>query len=759
MASPFQQQSTARKFIYFGLILALFTVSLIHRKTVINDRANALLLRDVGRGKADLTDSALRLTLSGARGITVTALWLAAIDKQKRHQWNEMEVIVESLTRLQPRFTSPWLFQGWNLAFNVAVECDRPRDKYYYISRGITLLARGEEKNDPGQARPPQPWPANPEMRSQIGFWYQLKIGQSDEQKTMRCLFDLSCIPLSERKPEDFWVQLPSGRKGVDLPKFKLFCENHPRLVRRLRERLKDFEKPEAVIEFLADNKDVPTRIEDRTKLDDDKRLEEFPVLPPQPRTLPEYNTQAAWPYPDWRAENLGDDNEDFDVFICTRCWYTYAQIPLPPEVPDPTTDDTKFQFDRLMHRQPKMTTIIFRGHPARAEEYFANGLQQDAWFDESGWLITDWFDALRPKSESGRPREDGLRVGDGRKRYSSMAAFGRAYEMYRSFGINNGLLIPPERIKEFQQQAATQGPGSLGAMKLKAWEMHRHLTNFDEFYNQTKVERTPEAVAARIAIYEAERDKSSPNIATLYYESVLPQWLDVLLRYPEFRQIGTIQEESFEIEAKYFKNLQYDLKYRPFIDGLVRKVALSVSPLEEAILAPQVLSSRFKVIPIRNVEGPLDQLFVLEGPKEGSKVETLKPVAQALARAVLWPPPPADPKTPDIAFARYVVPVPPGGGLERGKTPEIGLGQHLKTFVAKDFKANPPSLFLMLSSAEERKILTQFASHRQPPAGQGWVPLIPEAAMLATRDRIPWMRARPFEQPLTQQPAPQPRQ
>src|SRR5271168_2126385 len=121
MASSFQQQSTVRKFIYFGLILALFTGSLLHRKMVINAQADQLLMRESGRGKADLTDSALRLTLSGVRGVAVTSLWLAAIEKQKRHEWNELEVLVESLTRLQPRFTSPWLFQGWNLAFNVSV--------------------------------------------------------------------------------------------------------------------------------------------------------------------------------------------------------------------------------------------------------------------------------------------------------------------------------------------------------------------------------------------------------------------------------------------------------------------------------------------------------------------------------------------------------------------------------------------------------------------------------------------------------------
>src|SRR5207245_1088411 len=114
---------------------------------------------------------------------------------------------------------------------------------------------------------------------------------------------------------------------------------------------------------------------------------------------------------------------------------------------------------------------------------------------------------------------------------------------------------------------------------KLQAYASARQLTNYDDFIKKTEVERTPEAVAARMVIYETERDELNPNIATVYYEKVLPQWLDLLLRYPDFRQMGEIQEESFELEAKYFKKLQYDLRYRPFFNGLVRKVGLALPP------------------------------------------------------------------------------------------------------------------------------------------------------------------------------------
>src|SRR5262249_40610510 len=155
--------------------------------------------------------------------LAVTSLWLAALEKQKRHEWSELEVLVNSLTKLQPHYISPWLFQSWNLSFNVSVECDRSRDKYFYISRGIELLAEGERKNSP----PPTPEglqaPAHPEMRYFIGFTYQLKIGHGDEKRTLRCLFDLSTIDPRKRDANKLWV---AGRQGraVDLAAFRAFC-------------------------------------------------------------------------------------------------------------------------------------------------------------------------------------------------------------------------------------------------------------------------------------------------------------------------------------------------------------------------------------------------------------------------------------------------------------------------------------------------------------------------------------------------------
>src|SRR5207237_2619359 len=142
---------------------------------------------------------------------------------------------------------NPWLFQSWNLAYNVSAESDRVRDKYFYISRGIQLIAEGERRNSNSS-----------ELRSMCGFYYRDKFGVSDEANTLQCLLQLSCMEPSERDPQRF---RRSGRQ-LDLDRFQTFCENHPQLVRRLREILMHG-TPESVVDFLADHQKLPSRYED----------------------------------------------------------------------------------------------------------------------------------------------------------------------------------------------------------------------------------------------------------------------------------------------------------------------------------------------------------------------------------------------------------------------------------------------------------------------------------------------------------------
>ena len=243
MANTLQQQSMVRKASYLGIIVALFTVSWLFRHYVVEVQTSDLGVREQSQGEVELTGSAVRLTLTGSRGIAVCGLWIIANQMQVKNQWNELELVTNSLTKLQPHFAAPWLFQSWNIAYNVSVEADRVRDKYYYMAKGIQMLAEGTRRIR-----------NNPELRWMVGFYYQNKIGQHDEGEKLLALFQLSCMDPLEYNPERF---RKPGSDKIDLDVFSKFCKAHPRFVRRLRDRVVDYdnapkkhERPEDVVQL-----------------------------------------------------------------------------------------------------------------------------------------------------------------------------------------------------------------------------------------------------------------------------------------------------------------------------------------------------------------------------------------------------------------------------------------------------------------------------------------------------------------------------
>src|SRR5262249_54493366 len=144
-------------------------------------------------GEVELTGSAVRLLLTGSKGLVVTGLWTIAQDKQKKHQWNELEKVVQQIMNLQPHFITPWIFQSWNISYNVSVETDLTSDQYYFIARGIQLLAEGDRQNR-----------NQPNMREMNGFYIQNKFGVSDRVHVLRSMFQLSCIEPGERDPDRY---------------------------------------------------------------------------------------------------------------------------------------------------------------------------------------------------------------------------------------------------------------------------------------------------------------------------------------------------------------------------------------------------------------------------------------------------------------------------------------------------------------------------------------------------------------------------
>lgn len=586
MANPFQQRSRQRKIIYLVLIVALFTASIMHRKFVVEKQAEDLQLREAVRGEVELTSSFVRLSLTGSRGLATTILWATAIDRMAKHEWNELELLVGSISKLQPYFITPWVFQSWNLAFNVAVECDRPRDKYYYVSRGLEFLAEGERRNQgsaaetvgkAGQAQ----FPGQPEMRHYMGFYYQLKIGNSDEKNTMRCLLDMSCIDPIQRNPERFWDKDARGQQVVKREELARLCENHPRLVRRLREGL-GYVAPTQIVKFLEANKDVPSRFKKSVSSDQkDSDLEEprkqFPILPPVDVPRSSGPNGPAWPNP----RDYQMTAESMDVFLISRTWYQYAQEPLPPPLMHPgvTFEENKHiqELERLRkeknvnYRNPKAMAIqIFRGYPTRAQIYIAENLEAEGWFDDDGWAIKGWFDQGDEEKE--------LQVGTETKHHAG-PSWEEAYRMCREYGTRTGLYMSPAELVELERKATQLrvalhiregdpipyrpdmrdklGENFDAHQKLFSNVSLRAMTNFDATLAVAEGEKDRETVLARKALYQAARYKQDQIEAIPLFEQAWPLWVDVTLRYPQFMQNNIVQEDIYDPMLKYMRLVQ----------------------------------------------------------------------------------------------------------------------------------------------------------------------------------------------------------
>jgi hypothetical protein len=552
VASPYQQQAFVRKIVYIAIILVLAFCTYLLREAHggIRERAETLGVQEESLGEVQLTDSMVRLTLTGSRGFAVCCLWLAAQEKQKKHEWNELEVLVDSLIKLQPHFVTPWLFQSWNLAYNVSVESDRVKDKYFYIARGINLIAEGCRINK-----------LSPDMRYTVGFYNQHKIGLADEFHVLRCLYQMSAIDPKERDPRNLLIPDEKGRVTVNLAKFEQFCQQHPMLVRRLREFPLNKTTPSDIVDFLAENQKIPSMYEDAPSI-----LNAADTVSPLKPADQRFPCLA----PVTEGEHADPAAIDFDNYRVSRDWYAYSVQLMPPADPilrqsDPPYDITKYRMPRFM------SSIIFRQYPARAQTYAAETLEKEGWFDRDGWKITgDWFPD--DKFSTGK---DAV-VGDGVN--WALRAWSSAHQMWKTHGEKTGLYLEPEKLKSLAEEATpfraaynlapydrmppipedNHRPeldlGQIAHDQLY-WLIHyQRMTNYLHFYYSTQVEQDPKCIELRRAFFQANQyvNAGERESALEIFQVNLPKWRDLLLAHKEFRQDDDVQEATFELVWTY---------------------------------------------------------------------------------------------------------------------------------------------------------------------------------------------------------------
>ena len=114
------------------------------------------------------------VALGGFRGLISNFLWVRANDLQKDDKFFEAAQLADWITKLEPTFTQVWLFQAWNMAYNISVKFKENapyvyEDRWRWVERGIRLLRDDGLRYNPNSIL----------IYRELGWFFQHKLGQN----------------------------------------------------------------------------------------------------------------------------------------------------------------------------------------------------------------------------------------------------------------------------------------------------------------------------------------------------------------------------------------------------------------------------------------------------------------------------------------------------------------------------------------------------------------------------------------------------
>jgi len=130
----------AKKILLLLLAAVLLAGSGQMQKALNRDREQLGLTRMNALENAPPVLAFTTVALGGFRGLIANALWIRANDLQNDDKFFEAAQLASWITDLEPSFTQVWLFQGWNMAYNISVKFKDFPDRWRWVERGIELL-------------------------------------------------------------------------------------------------------------------------------------------------------------------------------------------------------------------------------------------------------------------------------------------------------------------------------------------------------------------------------------------------------------------------------------------------------------------------------------------------------------------------------------------------------------------------------------------------------------------------------------------
>jgi len=109
------------------------------------------------------------VALGGFRGLISNYLWIRANDLQQNDKYFEAAQLADWITDLEPHFPQVWIFEAWNMAFNISVEFKDFSDRWRWVQQGIELLRDKGLVYNPNELS----------LYWQLAWFYQFKLGDN----------------------------------------------------------------------------------------------------------------------------------------------------------------------------------------------------------------------------------------------------------------------------------------------------------------------------------------------------------------------------------------------------------------------------------------------------------------------------------------------------------------------------------------------------------------------------------------------------
>ncbi len=139
--------------------------------------------------------------LAGFRGVVSEILWLRADRLQHQGRYFELVQLSDWINALDPRATEAWVFNAWNLSYNVSAMLPDPAARLSWVDAGISLL---RDRAIPAN-------PSSPQLYRELGWLYQNKIGGSGDAAHLAYKLELA------RENTPMALPRPSARLSTTL--------------------------------------------------------------------------------------------------------------------------------------------------------------------------------------------------------------------------------------------------------------------------------------------------------------------------------------------------------------------------------------------------------------------------------------------------------------------------------------------------------------------------------------------------------------